>query len=384
MTLQESFGKGGQRTLHSAPAWRREFLHIVAELADLVGHKTLQQESSPSDGPGWTTHEMLQPLHEDSERSIEANGTLLDIVEDRGMLSGVTPDELFILLLGRGLSSVEPAAATDYPLRSVLFDILRSAEFSLSLPWLVKSTMGRGRWNYFVHVPKTAGSYVQAMLWTHYGPGSVFRTYQFQDLGVCDPWVTSMWVRHVIYSDEPEVWISGHVPLAEMRPQHSLWPTDRVATLIRDPLDQAVSAANYFLGVHRRRPDEAQRYFAQVLGEDCAPSALGASELLRRILQRDTGLRLSYYFDNQVIPTLLSPGSVCGFQDDANAFLRELVHPNVLRIPEAAASGDFRMNSSVQDLRLEDLAPSELAEVVACQPAAIAEYHLLRRVLPQP
>jgi hypothetical protein len=370
----------------SPPVWRHEFFVALAEMTDELlpepYESVLRNGATPGVSAIWDAHTILQPAPVDTPDALRWSEAVVRRVEERGLLSAVVePQDLFALLLGRKLGENEPGAQGRSRERT-LSAILRSAEFSRSMPWIAKATINRGRWNYFVHIPKTAGSHFQAMLWTQFGPGGVLRAYPDQDVGVSHPWVTAAWLRRLLYDDDPQTWVSGHLRLHEIRPAHAMWPTDRVVTLVRDPVDQAISAANYYFGLRESQPQAAQRYFRAILDrqDDLDLEGLDLSTVVSRVAAKDDRLRPSFYFANDLPNAVLGEPVVLGFQEHLVELLQFVSAPNQVILPEQVLQDQIRLNRSFSRLEATSLDADDLAKLVNASAPAVVDYYAMRRL----
>lgn len=364
--------------------WRMAFFRLLAELSDELlpdeYQSTLASGRNPDGGALWAA--MGLPTNPIAARDL---GTPVDTIvshaEESGLLGGVTAEDLFMLLLGRPLGRAESWVA-GLSVESAMATILLSPEFSRSLPWIAKSVIGRGRWNYFVHIPKTAGSQFQAMAWSHFGAGSLLRGFHDDDRGVSHPWATSAWIRRLLNDDGLDMWISGHLRINELRPIHSAWPSDRVLTIVRDPIDQVLSAVNYFYRLRQEQPADAQRYFSAMLGDRVPPDldSLDLEEAVLAVAEKDFRLRPSYFFEHDVLDAATRQHVVVGFQENLQALLEFVVDGDELRLPSGVAEGAVRVNKSPAAISVADLNPQVLAEVGRRNREAVADYYTLRRL----
>lgn len=364
--------------------WRMDFFRLLADLSDELLPDQYQSTLGAGQGPdtdaSWGSFDL--PLNPISGPELKAPiDTIVSHASERGLLGRVTVEDLFELLLGRawGKNELWAEGAT---VERALSVILKSPEFSKSLPWIAKSLFDRGRWNYFIHIPKTAGSHFQAMVWSHFGPGSLLRAFADEDRGVSHPWVTAAWLQCLMDEDNPQVWVSGHLGLKLLRPTHSMWPSDRIFTIVRDPIDQVASAVNYSYRLRNEQPEEARRYFSAMLKGE-VPEDLNALDLdaaLIGVAQRDLRLRPSYFFEGDVVDAAIRQHVVVGFQDNLHALLELAAEDQTLLLPDAVVEGKVRVNRSPSAIDVANLSPQVVVEVARHSQAAIAEYFTLRRI----
>jgi len=138
------------------------------------------------------------------------------------------------------LATSDPAA-----LRDMLSEMLLSEEFRRSILRLFLGAFPEKRRLLFVHIPKCAGSDLAAHLVSRYANISErLRTpHWINDRNMFE--ILSTTVRQLHFCDS--ILVTGHINLADYLSQGLVRPTDHVFTILRDPIDIAISQVNYIL-----------------------------------------------------------------------------------------------------------------------------------------
>jgi len=202
---------------------------------------------------------------------------LIDMID----FSGVAPTDIFLAVYGRPPD--DPAAAVpepDFDPASHFRSAFTSGEFRRNIVRNLLSTfraMGR---DIFIHVPKCAGTDLIFNLATRGLPlpkmleveGWLSEEEFLATVGgIC---------RQVPFHDR--FFIYGHMELGSYVDEAGIRSGDRIFTVIRDPLGQMLSQANYAIGRLRqdplgRAPDTAE--ILQYLGIPRLPADIGNREL---------------------------------------------------------------------------------------------------------
>lgn len=188
----------------------------------------------------------------------------------------------------------EPTEAwTPQSVKDRLYDVLTSAALQTQIIAQVLKAYPEKQRCMFVHIPKCAGSDLSFNLAQRYpaldrqfaNPVATPKPAFFDELGRL--------VRSLPFSDS--IYVRGHVNLGYYESQGLIRPTDRVFTIMRDPIGIAISHINYILTRFRNdarlgRAALDTKGWLRVLGMPFEPEALekmDAVELGRRILRED-------------------------------------------------------------------------------------------------
>jgi hypothetical protein len=132
----------------------------------------------------------------------------------------------------------------------------------------------------FVHIPKCAGTDLTAHLTTRFPRLEQSWTRENWTRKVQLFQALSVFAREVPFSDS--IFVSGHVRLDEYIGANLVRPTDEVFTVVRAPLDIAVSQINYVItrlqaAVERGRMDTDVAEWMRMLGVPALPPAITSS-----------------------------------------------------------------------------------------------------------
>ena len=130
-------------------------------------------------------------------------------------------------------------------LRDMLNEVLLSEEFRRSILRLFLNAFPEKRRLLFIHIPKCAGSDLAAHLVSKYPSISErLRTpHWIDDRNMFE--ILSATVRQLHFSDS--ILVTGHISLADYLNQGLIRSTDHAFTILRDPIDIAISQVNYIL-----------------------------------------------------------------------------------------------------------------------------------------
>ncbi len=177
--------------------------------------------------------------------------------------SGLTPGQIAYAVFGSPIPDaatpiIEQAEVTGpwtpVAARDLTNNLLQSSVFQHEILRIFLQAFPEKRRLLFVHVPKCAGSDLSTHLVTrfpslhealrapHWYPNDKF----FTGLSHC--------VRQLPYSDE--IFIRGHIEFREYLVLGIVRPYDRIFTILRDPIELAMSQINYIL---MRLQEDAQR-----------------------------------------------------------------------------------------------------------------------------
>jgi hypothetical protein len=257
---------------------------------------------------------------------------------------------------------VEANFSGSYSPRDDLYHYLTSTRFQNRITQLFLRSFAEKRRIIFVHVPKCAGTDVTALLRSRYPA---------LDKGLTDPYWTSKeqlfrrLSRLALYLPLCDaIFVSGHVRLADYADLQLIRPQDRIFTIVRDPIEIAVSQANYV--VTRIASDSEAgsagpdtREWLRMFGTELPPR--GLSEELARTLVK----KVLYH------PEIVTKDLICHWlgQSDAKSALDLLIannvevsdtgHYNDWLVQEWGIRSATRMNRSRPFLSLDQLTQSD-------------------------
>jgi len=177
----------------------------------------------------------------------------LDAFLARFDFTGVSPHQVYASVLGRLPESAQVAAtAADYDPRQHFKQMLLSEEFQSHLIAYVLRAFPEKKRLCFVHVPKCAGSDLASHLMQRY-QGAFIGQLDQDPLHIAPerlPWRLQMLVVNLHRYDTLAV--TGHIGLHWLLSEKLLRFGDVSFTVIRDPVDMAVSKVNYVLTLMQR------------------------------------------------------------------------------------------------------------------------------------
>jgi len=134
----------------------------------------------------------------------------------------------------------QPEAARD-----MLNDLLMSRDFQQNILRLFLEAFPEKRRLLFVHIPKCAGSDLSHHLASRYPSiAEQLRALHWTEKGLLFEALSDT-VRRLHFSDT--IFVRGHVNLGDYLEQGLVRPSDRLFTVLRDPVDIAISQVNYIL-----------------------------------------------------------------------------------------------------------------------------------------
>ena len=169
--------------------------------------------------------------------------------------SGRSAKQLAYAALGALAPAAEKAPANWQPeaARDTLNDLLLSRDFQQNILQLFLDAFPEKRRLLFVHIPKCAGSDLSHHLVGRYPSiAEQLRALQWTDKRLLFEALSDT-VRRLHFSDT--IFVRGHVNLADYLDQGLARRCDRLFTILRDPVDIAISQVNYILT--RLRSDAA-------------------------------------------------------------------------------------------------------------------------------
>jgi hypothetical protein len=261
-------------------------------------------------------------------------------------------------------AAAPPLAGSPEAARDTLNDLLLADLFQDNIIPTFLAAFPEKRRLLFVHIPKCAGSDLSLHLTSRYPaiverlrlPEWTDKPLLFEALGDA--------VRHLHFSDS--IFVRGHVNLADYLDQKLARPSDCLFTILRDPVEIAISQVNYVLT--RLKDDAAAgefmpdtREWLQMLGVVPAAGAL-SDDFLRSLGKRALRNRL-----------IVVPNSMChwlGGGDAASVLARLAEHEVEVtntrqysrwRRRRWGVEADTRQNESVKFLTRQTVASDDLA-----------------------
>lgn len=191
---------------------------------------------------------LLALKHYDDEKG-------LDAFLERFDFAGVSPHQVYASVLGRLPESAQVAATpADYDPRQHLKQMLLSSEFQSGLIMHLLRAFPEKQRLVFVHVPKCAGSDLASHLMRRY-EGAFIGQLDQDPLHIAPerlPWRLQMLIANLHRHDT--IAVTGHIGLHWLLSEKLLRFGDVSFTVIRDPVDMAVSKVNYVLTLMQRDP----------------------------------------------------------------------------------------------------------------------------------
>ena len=255
--------------------------------------------------------------------------------------------------------------------RDYLNSLLRSARFQQDIAARTLRAFPEKRRIFFVHIPKCAGTDLLSHLTLKYPRiRERWREHAWFDLEKLFRAVSDL-VREVALSDA--ILMSGHVPLDYYIGAALLRPSDRVFTVVRDPVDISISAVNYVItrlqsNVGASVPDVDVKDWLCALGIDAVPAEMTpqfVNDISRRALYS---------------PQIVEPNPLCHWLGggDAATVVARLARYHV-EITTTARYTDWlasewnvtaptRANASTRYLSLSSLAHCDLVHVETLSP----------------
>ncbi len=253
----------------------------------------------------------------------------------------------------------QPEAARD-----ILNELLLSRDFQQNILRLFLEAFPEKRRLLFVHIPKCAGSDLSHHLVVRYPCiAEQLRVPHWTETRLLFEALSDV-VRQLHFSDT--IFVRGHVNLAEYLEQGLARPSDRLFTILRDPVEIAISQVNYLL--MRLKHDAAAgtirsdvRHWLDLLGEETIPGEL-SDPFLRRLGER--ALRTQ---------RIVTPNTMCHWLGggEAAAVLARLAEHEVevtttrqypqWRRQRWGIDADTRQNGSIKFLTRDTLGAEDLA-----------------------
>jgi hypothetical protein len=176
----------------------------------------------------------------------------------------------------------------DFEPRSTFLSTICSPRFQRRAPYLFLSAFAELRRVVFVHLPKCAGTDLIVNLRTRFL--SVPNTLTQSEWYPTDKLLRTLGAMALLARHANGLFFSGHFAIEELHRELKFRPWDNYITVVRDPIDQMISQANYIATVlaldpSRERPDS--RNWASMLGNHTIPKDLRGDEgakLAERIL----------------------------------------------------------------------------------------------------
>jgi hypothetical protein len=246
--------------------------------------------------------------------------------------------------------------------RDYLNDLLFSDEFQRSIILSLLSAYAEKRRLLFIHIPKCAGTDLTAHLQTRYPlldplmmmPERTSKEKLF--------WMLREFVKLTRFSDT--IFVRGHIDLNYYLENQLARPSDRLFSIIRDPMEIPISTVNYIMtrirqDFERQRFDWDTKEWLEFLGIEAMPSELSdefAAEACRKAL-----------YSRQIV----IPNSICHWLGggDAQTVLERLAE-HCVEVTDIARydrwllegwgiSGSTRQNESFKFMTATSLKPED-------------------------
>lgn len=176
----------------------------------------------------------------------------LKVLLDRVDFTGVTPLQVYWAVLGRSPDPTELREYLgNYDARSHFHAALQSPEFQRRSPTLFLNAFPEKQRLVFIHLPKCAGTDFEMLI----SP----RFVSIPEALRSSKWFSTTKLLETLsgYADvgrfTETVLYYGHINFEVLRAEIGVRPGDRFFTVLRDPIDQTLSRANYI--VHRLATD---------------------------------------------------------------------------------------------------------------------------------
>jgi hypothetical protein len=302
--------------------------------------------------------------------------------------SGRSARQLAYAALGGFVTAADKVAPVKQPeaARDALNDLLLSRDFQQNILRLFLEAFPEKRRLLFVHIPKCAGSDLSHHLVGRYPSiAEPLRTLHWTQKPLLFEALSDT-VRRLHFSDT--IFVRGHVNLSDYLDQGLARRCDRLFTILRDPVDIAISQVNYILT--RLKSDSAAgefqpdtRGWQQLLELDEKPGELSV-EFLCRLGERALRMR-----------DIVMANPMChwlGGGDAAAVLWRLTVHEVEVtntrlysnwRRQRWGIDADTRQNESIKFLTRDTLGPEALAYLrdISVEDAKLyhaVDQHLLR------
>lgn len=194
----------------------------------------------------------------------------LDAFLDRFDFAGVAPHQVIYSALGRLPDSAQAAhALPGYDARRHLGELLLGTEFQGRMIVQTLHAFPEKKRAFFVHVPKCAGTDLMTHLQVRHS-GLCLEQYMMSPHYL--PPLKMLWQLRAIVSKRSEadsIAVMGHIRLATMMAKEVIRFGDPVFSVIREPVDMALSVVNYGLTMMAMAPQKRPmvlRRFADLIG----------------------------------------------------------------------------------------------------------------------
>lgn len=168
--------------------------------------------------------------------------------------TGVTPIQVYQVVLGRPPESVAVALPhAEYDAREHFRGALLSKEFRQTIQTsFLRAFPEKGR-DVFIHIPKCAGTDLILNLGHRSVPLPTMLAHENSTTSTEFLEIVGGLARAAISGDR--LFAYGHMELGEFVEWVGIRPDDRIFTVLRDPMDQMISQANYVVGRIRQDPN---------------------------------------------------------------------------------------------------------------------------------
>ncbi len=285
--------------------------------------------------------------------------------------TGVRPAHLDYSAFGEAASTPRVPEWTPRIARDRLNDNLHAPRFRRDILAHILRAFPEKRRLFFLHIPKCAGSDLAAHLALRYP--SIRQQWQEEAWFSTDALFAALadFVRELPFSDA--ILTAGHVKFDSHIDAGLIRPMDRVFTVVRDPIEIAISSVNYLLtrfqaNLGARQPDADVQDWLTSLGLPALPQQLAppfVAEVIHRALYN---------------PVIVQPNSMCYWLGggSAEAVIARLAQHHV-EITDTRHYNDWvaqawgvtaptRGNASARYLSLSGLSHQDLAHVQGLSP----------------
>jgi hypothetical protein len=253
--------------------------------------------------------------HYDREATLQG---LLDGID----FAGVDPLQVYYSVHRRSPDRLRGALTQGYSAKKHFGAALCSGEFQSRVIAHVLNAFSEKKRTLFVHIPKCAGSDLSH----HLAP----RFLSFEQRLASELWVSKEALFEALaeaakaIETADEIFVHGHIELHRYFAAAGLRPGDRVFTILRDPVEMAISQANYAITLLVKDPEGSRpdaRRNLELLGLTCLPER-SSPETLKE-------LALQAFLDTRITQPNLICWYLGGNRRDAREAIRNLVVNNI-------------------------------------------------------
>jgi hypothetical protein len=184
---------------------------------------------------------------------LQGGGELERLLDRMDGASALTPLEIYHMVHQRAPDRLRALVQTDYSANRHLHAALMSKEFQSRAVFNFLTAFPEKRRLVFIHIPKCAGS----DLTHHLAPRFLSMPHRLTS----EAWVSkpelfeALAMAARLVQAAGEIFVSGHIELDAYLRAVGYRPQDRIFTVLRDPLDIALSQANYAVTLLAKDPE---------------------------------------------------------------------------------------------------------------------------------